>query len=547
MEGFIPMPEQSNVVPQNAVSTILLCKGVPWDANYSHVRLFGNKSELHSYIQSKAVKTIQSSTPVMFGDFTYSVDGNQEEIMRCNYMAFLNTPYTSEWKYAFVTGIEWLSVNSCRIKYSLDVWQNNIYDTTLNACYVEREHCYKSEDNLAYSLIPENFETGEMIIHDSVDLDMGNPLYVMLVSSTKDGEPPESSIYHDVYCGLGVEWTGDAEIFSNLVKSYVTAGMGDAIISIYQCPSAVAVGKDDVLTEYSQSIGVGTDFNDYVPKNKKMFQYPYNYCYIDTYTGKSAIIRFEYCDDHEAATIAYRGIGIPQPVLMLYPKYYKNLLRNYTESIILDSFVHCAWSNDAFQAFIAQQTPIYEGMVDRLNYNNRNMVDQQFMKTNQNILNTLVTLAGQNYGGAAIGAIDIPTQAWNTEIAYDASQYNLISTVQAQIASHDLIPPSGRGSTSGSYINFAMDLNRITMHRMGVTGKLAASIDDYWTMFGYPVHDVHVPRINTRSSWNFIKTCNCSISGDVMLQDLETLRKIFDNGVTIWHTNDVGNYALDNV
>ena len=67
MENFINLPDQSNVNPMAATSTIILCSGVPWDADYNHVRMFGSKSERDSYIMSKSVKTIHSSTPVMFG------------------------------------------------------------------------------------------------------------------------------------------------------------------------------------------------------------------------------------------------------------------------------------------------------------------------------------------------------------------------------------------------------------------------------------------------------------------------------------------------
>ena len=31
-----------------------------------------------------------------------------------------------------------------------------------------------------------------------------------------------------------------------------------------------------------------------------------------------------------------------------------------------------------------------------------------------------------------------------------------------------------------------------------------------------------------------------------MLDDMRKLQAIFDRGVTIWHTNDIGNYSLEN-
>ena len=81
---------------------------------------------------------------------------------------------------------------------------------------------------------------------------------------------------------------------------------------------------------------------------------------------------------------------------------------------------------------------------------------------------------------------------------------------------------------------------------MNVKAEMAKTIDDFFTMFGYPVHRIKKPNLNSRSSWNYVKTVECGITGNCILQDLQTLRKIFDKGVTIWHTNDVGNYNLSN-
>jgi hypothetical protein len=37
-----------------------------------------------------------------------------------------------------------------------------------------------------------------------------------------------------------------------------------------------------------------------------------------------------------------------------------------------------------------------------------------------------------------------------------------------------------------------------------------------------------------------------SIQGNFNNEDLNELKAIFDNGITLWHTDDIGNYSLDN-
>ena len=45
-----------------ANTTIYLCEGVPFDENYSHVRLFDNESQRLNYLRGKTVKTLENST-----------------------------------------------------------------------------------------------------------------------------------------------------------------------------------------------------------------------------------------------------------------------------------------------------------------------------------------------------------------------------------------------------------------------------------------------------------------------------------------------------
>ena len=65
-------------------------------------------------------------------------------------------------------------------------------------------------------------------------------------------------------------------------------------------------------------------------------------------------------------------------------------------------------------------------------------------------------------------------------------------------------------------------------------------------MFGYKTNEVKVPNFHTRRYWNYVQTANCVITGNFNNEDLTELRAIFDNGITLWHTDDVGNYSLNN-
>lgn len=54
-------------------------------------------------------------------------------------------------------------------------------------------------------------------------------------------------------------------------------------------------------------------------------------------------------------------------------------------------------------------------------------------------------------------------------------------------------------------------------------------------MYGYKVNNVKLPNITGRRNWNYVKTLDCNLLGEIPQEDLEELKQIFNNGVTFWH------------
>ena len=44
-----------------------------------------------------------------------------------------------------------------------------------------------------------------------------------------------------------------------------------------------------------------------------------------------------------------------------------------------------------------------------------------------------------------------------------------------------------------------------------------------------------MPNITGRSNWNYVKTSRCYIQADIPQEDLQEIKNMFDNGITIWH------------
>lgn len=71
-------------------------------------------------------------------------------------------------------------------------------------------------------------------------------------------------------------------------------------------------------------------------------------------------------------------------------------------------------------------------------------------------------------------------------------------------------------------------------------------LTDYFQKYGYAYHRVETPVLRTRQNWDYIQTTGCNIIGNMPEMYIEQLQKLFDSGITIWHTTNVGNYNLPN-
>ena len=71
-------------------------------------------------------------------------------------------------------------------------------------------------------------------------------------------------------------------------------------------------------------------------------------------------------------------------------------------------------------------------------------------------------------------------------------------------------------------------------------------LTDFFNMYGYRVDRTKIPNFHTRQYWNYVETKNCNILGSINNDALQELKNIFDSGICLWHTDDIGNYNLEN-
>lgn len=128
------------------------------------------------------------------------------------------------------------------------------------------------------------------------------------------------------------------------------------------------------------------------------------------------------------------------------------------------------------------------------------------------------------------------------ELANQQAVAGAMAKVQDAKATADNVTLQG-GDT---YFNYGYENLGVKLISYQITQEYIDLLQDYFGKYGYKVHKVKIPNIHTRQNWNYIQTVGANIVGNIPQMFIEALEQLFNQGITIWHTTDVGNYNLPN-
>ena len=535
-DGFYDLPTQRNIVPTAPATEIYLCAGVPWDNSYEHVRLFENETDLETYLITKCPSDsdpwhIVGAAPVSLGKpLRVRIPEIDTLMMNVNYLMFCNHNWSNRWFYAFITGMEWLSDNSCVVTFELDVFQCCAYRANYNQCFTVREHVPKSEDTYGAHLVPENLETGEIVCNHS-DLYGFGPLSIgMLVTETLDGKQVQGQSIGSVYQGATVTVLQDDEgvtkesLANGLLSNYNDKGKIDAIVDVFMIPEMCRQQSTGTVT-----VNASHAFGGYVPRNNKLYTYPFCYCLVDNNIGATGIYKFEFdYNKSNSITFSLRGELCPLPAVSLRTENYEINGISYLHAMSYTGFPQCSWNSDVYRAWAAQ---------------NKNTLA---LETANNALAPIKGgMTGAVAGGLTAGAPGAIAGGIAGVLGGAVTGFTNQAKIMANAMDKDIEPSQIHGKVSSINLNAALNNMNFNFYVMSATPQVARTIDQFFD--AYAVNTLKVPNMNSRQSWNFVKTSGCTFSGDIPPDMLSGFRAIFDRGVTLWHVNDVGNYSLPNL
>lgn len=537
---MINLPTQAGVAPRNPETKLRLYSGVPWSDEYEHVRLYNSKAELLDHLESyrRNIPGVDLShlAPIRVGNYDIRVPFTEMKALNLNYLAFQNAGISDEWVFCFIDSIEWLSEKTTRINFSLDVFQNNFYNTNIKPCFVEYHHIPRREDGIGVNLVPVNLEAGETIVSQHKKLNLTpTDCCIFVTRGTVEQSWFDGRVENGVYCwgSIGhydVTTDDGLEKINGLLKAYNDQGAQDAVIGLFMSPKLCigALGGKEIKPKTTSMQISGNAFEGYKPKNKKLYSYPWLYCLADNNQGNTHIYRYEYSYNQDKS-IEFDSYGTiaTLPQVLTAPKNYKtreNLPHGLmNEALINSSFPMCSFSSDTYRAWLAQ---------------NKSSIALSQVQT---AVNSTIGL-GTSIAGLAVGSLQGGINGSNktTSAFWDALGMLANQTDRSRNA----------GVTHGKALseNVMTGIKEcgVDFYEMSCKRQFAEMADSFFEQFGYPINKITMPNLRSRSRWNYVKTSHCGFTGNIDLDQLKKLRNIFDNGVTLWHTDDIGNYSLSN-
>jgi hypothetical protein len=589
-------------------SDIRLLSSVPFSNDYKNTRWFETVTEQTNYFIGKpAVHTMGNVTPTYFknkdGKSYVAVNKSIDDLWSTNYMMFRNTSYNSKWFYAFVTHLEYVNNSVTHVYFEIDVFQTWKFDMTFKPSYVVREHCklwnsdgtpvintvdeglnYGTEMDNVYSInhIPNNgykwlvilakqpMHQNQAKVVTPVVVGSPQPLSIYLVPFKDDDTVAYMNIVKenatvltskptDVLKGLYT----DTDAVNNIVSLYITDYIG--IPFTFEPPE---VGAPDVITfpdngnlVKSAQISDGSTgfFNclyvkkiiDFSPNveiftNKyygyksvsesKLLMYPYTQLILDDFKGNRIVLKNEYITSNDIEITLKGSLGVSNKTSYSITNY------NYDGS--------------GNQLAIADETalinnepndiPIITDLLSAYIQGNKNSIRSQM---NSIEFNGYANVASSGFGAMASGLTGNAVGVANGIQGMVTGAGNTVLQLQAiQAKNKDIAntPPSIAKMGSNTSYTLGNNYNGLFIIKKQIKDEYIRKLEDFFNMFGYKLNEVKVPNFHTRQYWNYVQTKNCIIQANINNEDLQELKNIFDNGITLWHTDDIGNYSLSN-
>lgn len=539
-------------------TTNLRLLSTPLESGYRNTLWFPNVTAQTQYFLGKTVKTFDNFNYIKKNN-TITVQGEIDTLYNCNYIMYQNSNFSTKWFYAFIDRMEWASNGSTRLYVSTDCIQTWFFDITYYQSYVDR--CHSDTDIAGDNIVPEDFSGTGCGGYFQVGTQDLTPNKLVIFSTTyTDGSSLPSQKINNIMSGSGyltdpIDITNSIATVNTWLGSMVRQGLANAVSRIQQYPDNHDVNVTyDRHPDHLDCIG-NSGRTTYVPTNKKLLSGAFISAYVTLYGQE-----MEFNPEYIAGTKINVSIGVDATTGTVGA-----VVNNYSNPQIP---VMC------ITAVIPESTWAYNQYKNDYNLHgasNAIMVQRSKMNRTMNYASEV--------SGAVTNAMDAVTNLGSIFENPVALVANPVGTVMRG-ASGALSSATSAGLSIARAYQYDKGIDEITQDLTAIsenynapavgavassniflaTGKTAMSYgfkvppldivkrcDKFLTVYGYKQSEYRTINLHARANWTYIKTMGLNASGNFPDDDMNAIKRAFDNGVFFWnYTATFGNFDQPN-
>lgn len=577
---------------------ITLLRDIPFQSDYKHTRWFDTRSQQRTYFNNKPVvhqmsqATFQRTTERSY----VSVNLNKDQLWGANYMMFRNSDYNNKWFYAFIIELEYKNPSTTWVHFEIDVFQTWWFDVEFKPSYVVREHrpLWSNDGSPIVNTLDEGLDYGTdydvvstvqyqplggykwMVIVAKEPLDgsedtprvIGTPqaLHYYVVPYKDDNTVPNiyiEKLNQGVAIGspadvLQVIYTAQTAV-NNIVSIYVTDWTGvecsynsdddlitfpdngneiGVVAGIYNEPFAILEVQKVKKFKSLNSVIFNDVFSQFDHKGEsKLLMSPYSIIQATDFKGNTIDYKPEYFRTKRLSLEFKGSLGVSNKTTANPVGYNRgtsgtlNERTSLEEALINNTPSDIPIKTDNLAAFL-------QGNRNSLETQKSSIVWNGQMNAVSGIAGVIGSASRGNVEGALGGAVNTIQGAGNSVLQLEALQ-----SKQQDIAN---IPPQIAKMGSNTAYDYGHGYNGVFFMKKQIKPEYRERIANFFNMYGYKTLLTKIPNFHTRRYWNYVQTVSCVILGNLNNEDLNELKSIFDNGITLWHTDNVGDYSLNN-
>ena len=351
--------------------------------------------------------------------------------------------------------------------------------------------------------------------------------YTGLKATVTQNAVNNGGVFGDVITFNGADQTVSWELWSDNQTGNVTLYYVKAANSFWPLKQQILPDKYDVLANVGES---------------KLLMYPYTVGILTDYKGNQYEFRLEDITNNYLTILLRGGLGTSNKTMFALADYNNISMGTLEEGTQPHAMDHALIDNEPHDIPVVTDylASYMQGHKNSIQANRNQIAFNGTMNTASGVAGIAGSLASPvgTASGVANGVVNTVQGAGNAVLQ--------LQSINAQIKDISNVPPSIAKMGSNIAFDYGNNYEGYNIVLKQIKPEYQKKLSDFWHAYGYKVNELKVPNFHTRNSWNYVQTLNCRILADLNNEDLAELKAIFDNGITLWHTDDIGNYDLLN-